>query len=80
MTSDPTLRIGDQAKKILEEESVRTAFDSLKSSLVHQWITAESDTLREKCWHSYHAVSNLQNELHAQVQRAIRKRKQTKED
>ena len=75
--SDPTIRIGDAAKKILQEESVRQAFDDLKSSLVQQWISGKTAEDRESCWNAYHAVVNLHNELSAQVQRSIRRKKQT---
>jgi len=77
MMSDPTIRIGDVAKKILQEESVRQAFDDLKTSLVQQWIAGKTAEDREHCWHAYHATTNLQNELNAQVQRSIRRKKQT---
>jgi hypothetical protein len=76
--SDPTIRIGDAAKKILQEDAVRQAFDDLKSSLVQQWIAGKTAAERESCWNAYHAVVNLQNELNAQVQRSIRRKKQTK--
>jgi hypothetical protein len=75
--TDPTIRIGDAAKKILQEDAVRQAFDDLKSSLVQQWIAGKSPEERESCWYAYHATTNLQNELNAQVQRAIRRKKQT---
>ena len=75
--SDPTIRIGDAAKKILQEDAVRQAFDDLKSSLVQQWIAGKTAEDREHCWHAYHATTNLQNELNAQVQRSIRRKKQT---
>ena len=75
--SDPTIRIGDAAKKILQEESVRQAFDDLKSGLVQQWIAGKTAEDREHCWYAYHAATNLQNELNAQVQRSIRRKKQT---
>jgi hypothetical protein len=78
MMSDPTIRIGDAAKKILQEDSVRQAFDDLKSSLVQQWIAGKTPEDRESCWNAYHAVVNLHNELSAQVQRSIRRKKQTK--
>ena len=78
MMTDPTIRIGDSAKKILQEESVRQAFDDLKTSLVQQWIAGKTAEDREHCWHAYHATTNLQNELNAQVQRSIRRKKQTK--
>jgi len=75
--SDPIIRVGDSAKKILQEESVKQAFDDLKSSLVTQWIAGQTAEDREHCWYAYHAASNLQNELNAQVQRSIRRKKQT---
>ena len=78
MMSDPTIRVGDTAKKILQEDSVRQAFDDLKSSLVQQWISGKTAEDRESCWNAYHAVVNLHNELSAQVQRSIRRKKQTK--
>ena len=65
MMSDPTIRIGDAAKKILQEDSVRQAFDDLKSSLVQQWISGKTAEDREHCWYAYHAATNLQNELNA---------------
>jgi hypothetical protein len=77
MMTDPTIRIGDAAKKILQEESVKQAFDDLKSSLVQQWISGKTPEERESCWYAYHATTNLQNELNAQVQRSIRRKKQT---
>ena len=76
--SDPTIRIGDAAKKILQEDAVRQAFDDLKSGLVQQWISGKNAEDREHCWYAYHAATNLQNELNAQVQRSIRPKKQTK--
>ena len=76
--SDPIIRVGDAAKQILQEESVRQAFDDLKSSLVQQWISGQTPEDRESCWYAYHATVNLQNELNAQVQRSIRRKKQTK--
>jgi len=76
--TDPIIRVGDSAKKILQEESVKQAFDDLKSSLVTQWIAGKTAEDREHCWHAYHATTNLQNELNAQVQRSIRRKKQTK--
>lgn len=75
--SDPTIRIGDAAKKILQEDAVRQAFDDLKTSLVQQWIAGKTAEDRESCWNAYHATVNLQNELNAQVQRSIRRKKQT---
>jgi hypothetical protein len=75
--TDPTIRIGDAAKKILQEESVKQAFDDLKTSLVQQWISGKTPEERESCWYAYHATTNLQNELNAQVQRSIRRKKQT---
>jgi hypothetical protein len=78
MMTDPTIRIGDAAKKILREDAVKQAFDDLKSSLVQQWIAGKTAEDREHCWHAYHATNNLQNELNAQVQRSIRRKKQTK--
>jgi hypothetical protein len=77
MMSDPTIRIGDAAKKILQEDAVRQAFDDLKTSLVQQWISGKTPDERESCWYAYHATTNLQNELNAQVQRSIRRKKQT---
>jgi hypothetical protein len=77
MMSDPVIRVGDSAKKILQEESVKQAFDDLKSSLVTQWIAGKTPEDRESCWNAYHAANNLQNELNAQVQRSIRRKKQT---
>ena len=76
--TDPIIRVGDAAKKILQEDAVREAFDSLKSGLVQQWIAGKTAAERESCWNAYHAVVNLQNELNAQVQRSIRRKKQTK--
>jgi hypothetical protein len=78
MMSDPIITVGDAAKKILQEDAVRQAFDDLKSNLVQQWISGKSPDERESCWNAYHAVVNLQNELNAQVQRSIRRKKQTK--
>jgi len=75
--TDPIITVGDQAKKILQEDAVREAFDSLKSGLVQQWISGKTAEDREHCWHAYHAATNLQNELNAQVQRSIRRKKQT---
>jgi hypothetical protein len=75
--TDPTIRIGDAAKKILQEDAVRQAFDDLKTSLVQQWISGKTPEDRESCWYAYHAATNLQNELNAQVQRSIRRKKQT---
>jgi len=77
MMSDPIITVGDQAKKILQEDAVREAFDSLKSGLVQQWISGKTAEDREHCWYAYHAATNLQNELNAQVQRSIRRKKQT---
>jgi len=77
MMTDPIITVGDQAKKILQEDAVRQAFDDLKSGLVQQWISGKSPDERESCWNAYHAVVNLQNELNAQVQRSIRRKKQT---
>jgi len=77
MMSDPIIRVGDSAKKILQEDAVRQAFDDLKTSLVQQWIAGKTPEDRESCWNAYHATVNLQNELNAQVQRSIRRKKQT---
>ena len=63
MMSDPIIRVGDSAKKILQEDAVRQAFDDLKSSLVQQWISGKTAEDREHCWYAYHAATNLQNEL-----------------
>jgi len=76
--SDPIITVGDAAKKILQEDAVRQAFDDLKSGLVQQWISGKTAAERESCWNAYHAVVNLHNELSAQVQRSIRRKKQTK--
>ena len=77
MMTDPIIRVGDAAKKILQEDAVRQAFDDLKSGLVQQWIAGKTAEDREHCWYAYHAATNLQNELNAQVQRSIRRKKQT---
>jgi len=50
----------------------------LKTNLVQQWIAGKTAEDREHCWYAYHAATNLQNELNAQVQRSIRRKKQTK--
>jgi len=77
MMTDPIIRVGDAAKKILQEDAVRQAFDDLKTNLVQQWIAGKTAEDREHCWYAYHAATNLQNELNAQVQRSIRRKKQT---
>ncbi len=73
---DTTLQIAESAKKVLAEASLKEAFEKQKADLLQQWVAAETTDARERCWYAYHAVLNLQTELHAQIQRGIRRQKQ----
>ena len=70
------IRVGEEAKRVLANESVQKAFEELESFYVGLWKQAETTEVRERQWYMLEALTSLKQLLNTQTQRAIQQAKQ----
>jgi hypothetical protein len=70
------IRIGEEAKRVLANESVQEAFKELEEFHIGLWKQAETTEVRERQWHMLEALTSLKQLLNTQTQRGIQQAKQ----
>lgn len=71
------IRIGEEAKRVLANESVQEAFKELEEFHIGLWKQAETTEVRERQWHMLEALTSLKQLLNTQTQRGIQQAKQS---
>ena len=72
------IRIGEEAKRVLKNESVQEAFKELEEFHIGLWKQAETTEVRERQWHMLEALTSLKQLLNTQTQRGIQQAKQSR--